>query len=430
MNELYLREGVWAMEPSALRNMTRAVKTADRNRFTDVDTSPDEENKLDAEEGFAEIEIRGPIVDKHNLMTRLIGGTAMNETKQLLSEAERRDDIDELLLTIDSPGGSSQQLPSIAKQIRSMETSTTTYASGDMLSAAYWIGSAADRVFAGPTSRVGSIGAYSVLTSYADAQKEEGIEQKVVRSTPKKGISHPSEQINEDSVKKIQSQVDRVHEEFVKDVSKNRNLSKEYVTDTMANADVEIGEDAEGDYTDETLTWDEVYESFEYNEQGDASREQQQINFLEDRLAAMHEDRNELRSKVSDLNGELSDLREQSQTEELDRVLTEAIEEDHKFAPAKREELEAKAEENGIGYVKDLVEMTPEGAAGPSEEISTDTSDVTNEEKQEKLIGKGLIPARTEEEAEIQERIGTEYSADNPDEGTYFKTYEIEKYEV
>jgi signal peptide peptidase SppA len=429
MNDFFLRDRVWAMEKSSLEKLYHAIQNADRNRFTDVDTSPDKK-KLNAKNGMAEIEVRGPIFDQNTIMTKMFGGTAMDDMKKMLSEAERRDDVQQVLLTIDSPGGSSRQLPSIAKQIRSMKTETTAYASGNMLSAAYWVGSAADKVYAGPTSSVGSIGTYSVLTSYADKQMSDGIEQKVIRSTPKKGISHPSEQISEDSVKKIQSQVDRVHEEFVKDVSKNRNLSKEYVQNTMANADVKIGEDAEEDYTDGTMTWDEVYESFEYDADSDASREQQQINFLETRLSSMHEQRTKLHNKVSDLQTEIDNLREDTKAEELDRVLTQAIEEDHKFPPAKRETLEAKAEEKGVDYVKDIVEMTPTGAASPSDSVQTDEPNVTNEEKQNKLVAKGLIPVHSEEEADVQERLGTEYSKENNEDATYFKTYEIEKYQV
>ena len=417
------------MEPSAIRSLVSQIemKAATKNKFPAKDK--DDDRPFSFVDGTAQVDVSGPIMKSGGgLLQLLFGGTSIDGLRSKLRAAEEDKDVERMVLNIDSPGGTAKGVASLASEIRALETETVAFASGDMLSAAYWIGSAADRVVASPISRVGSIGVYSTLQSQKKRKEAAGIETKIVRSTPKKGITDPSEQISEDAVKKVQGIVDRMHSEFAKDVAQNRNLSEKYVKTEMADASIKVGEDAEDDFTDDTMTYDALYESFEFDEDADAGREQQQINFLESRVQALHEKASNLKAqaeRAEDLEAELNDLRSEREEARVEAIVTQAIEKDHKFEPAKRDWLESKLREN-FEDTKDFIDNVPEGAAGPSEPVST-SGDVDESKRgvKEALEAKGLIPVHDEEEAAVQERLGSEFDGES---GDYFKAYNLDKY--
>jgi ClpP class serine protease len=87
-----------------------------------------------------------------------------------------------LILDFNSPGGSVLGLQETASRIKSLQTQgihTTAYASIMCASAAYYIASACQEIFAAPSAIVGSIGTYSVFMDWSKAAEMSGLSYKV-----------------------------------------------------------------------------------------------------------------------------------------------------------------------------------------------------------------------------------------------------------
>lgn len=153
------------------------------------------------------------------------------------TDVEKLDDqIDEalaanpkrILFHINSDGGTIDGVEEIADKIRALPVETIAYTSGSMNSAAFWIGSAADRVLASSSASVGAVGVYSVSTDLSEQAKSMGIKVKVFRnsSSPFKGMGVAGTSMTEDQEALMQAEVDRAGETFKQAVMQKRKLAK------------------------------------------------------------------------------------------------------------------------------------------------------------------------------------------------------------
>jgi ClpP class serine protease len=93
-------------------------------------------------------------------------------------------------------------------------------------SAAYWIGSAADRVISSPSATVGSIGVYLAIPDYSKAAEMAGIKLVVIKSGKFKGAGIEGTSLNADQVENLQASVDAIHADFKAAVSMKRKMVK------------------------------------------------------------------------------------------------------------------------------------------------------------------------------------------------------------
>ena len=398
---------IWAMERSALEEMRLFIETSDAGRLRDraveastrnrdaLVRSDDEEDRFksmyDQKENVALVPVRGKIFPRASMMQSLSGGVSVQDLTDLMVHLEEKDDINKVIMMVDSPGGRDGGLTNFSQTVRDMETETVAFAEKSMFSAAYWIGSSADRVYASPNAEVGSIGAFLVLSSQSERLKEKGVSTVVIRSTPKKALGHPSEPISEEAVEEYERRVKRVHDLFAEQVSLNRGIPYDTVQNTMANARIEAGEDAvDAGFLDGVKTRRELLqEEFSLSDSGETETEQA--------FAFLSEQYDEVVAKVDQAQGVITTLREENQRlrEQLDdqksgqitAMVDQAIEEDQKFHPGKREMLEKELSEN-FESTKRMIEMTPKGAAAPSKSLDTPNDQKTNLEEEEEIVSK------------------------------------------
>lgn len=118
------------------------------------------------------------------------------------------------------------------------------YANGQMTSAAYLIGSAADEVVSNPVSRVGSIGVITAHFDYSKAQEMQGVKKTYLYSGKYKAMGHDSAPLDDQSKKYIQERLDQYYTMFVDMVAQNRGVDKEKVLGDMAEGRIFIGDKA------------------------------------------------------------------------------------------------------------------------------------------------------------------------------------------
>lgn len=140
--------------------------------------------------------------------------------------------IGAVVLDIDSPGGIVYGTPELAETIRNARGSGKpiyALANGMAASAAYWIGSAADKLFVTPSGEVGSIGVWSAHTDMSGFLEQAGVDITLVSAGKYKVEGHPFAPLEDEAKAEMQQSVDRYQEMFLADVALGRTEKKSVV---------------------------------------------------------------------------------------------------------------------------------------------------------------------------------------------------------
>ena len=141
-----------------------------------------------------------------------------------------------VVLSIDSPGGMADGCAQLAEQISSARAIKPIHACVNDLaaSAGYWIASAAEKISATKTARVGSIGVRALHLDISKALAETGYTVTEIYAGERKIDGTPYAPLSDEARAAIQSSVDYTYGLFVSAVAANRRLDKSAVTATQA----------------------------------------------------------------------------------------------------------------------------------------------------------------------------------------------------
>lgn len=172
---------------------------------------------LSVSDGVATIDLHGPLMRQPDLIsTLLFGATDMNEVTEAIQEAVQREDVQSILLDIDSPGGTVNGTPELAQTVADAAKLKPVYAfsAGQMCSAAYWIASQCDAIYSTPSARVGSIGVMLPFIDSTEKFRSEGLKVEVFAAGRFKGMATPGVPLSEEQRALIQSDIEEIAAEF------------------------------------------------------------------------------------------------------------------------------------------------------------------------------------------------------------------------
>jgi signal peptide peptidase SppA len=172
---------------------------------------------LSVSDGIGIIDLHGPLMRQPDLISALLfRATDMNEVTDAIQEAVQRDDVQSILIDINSPGGTVNGTPELAQAVADAAKLKTTYAfsAGQMCSAAYWIASQCDAIYATPSARVGSIGVMLPFIDSTEKFRSEGLKVEVFAAGKFKGMATPGVPLSEEQRALIQSDIEEIATEF------------------------------------------------------------------------------------------------------------------------------------------------------------------------------------------------------------------------
>ena len=164
----------------------------------------------------------------------------------MIEKALKRDDINEIVLLIDSPGGAVAGLFDSCRFIEkaSKKKKCTAYVTGMACSAAYAIATACDEIYMMEDAEVGSCGCYAHAVEYSDAYFEkEGFLHRVFRSkcSPKKNCSVITDEVEAEA---FQKEIDALGEKYLRYVAKRRKCAYSDALENFGKGGVLMGEEA------------------------------------------------------------------------------------------------------------------------------------------------------------------------------------------
>lgn len=212
-----------------------------------------DEKPYEIENGKAIVSIIGPLVQRHDWCW-----DSYEDIRARVSAAFADGECSEVLLRIDSPGGDVAGCFELARELRALSESTgkplTAFAEGTMASAAYALGCAAQKIYCGETSRVGSIGVIEGMIDVTAQDAAMGLRYIFATSGARKGDGNPHIPATKDSFAAMQTETMAIAEIFYALVSEMRGAPSESVS--ALEAGIFLGRDAVSNgIADGVVTW-------------------------------------------------------------------------------------------------------------------------------------------------------------------------------
>jgi len=197
-------------------------------------------NKISIGEKVALIPIFGAIATESS--NDILGNNAVSSTEiiNLIDKAEEDRSIKAVLFEINSPGGTPVGSKEISDRIKRMKKPKIALIREVGASGAYWISSSCDEIIANDLSIVGSIGVIGSYLEFSGLLEKYNITYQRLVAGKYKDSGSPFKSMEENEKEKIQSLIDTLHTEFIKEVAKNRNMDIEKVKE-LATGEIFLG---------------------------------------------------------------------------------------------------------------------------------------------------------------------------------------------
>ena len=186
--------------------------------------------------GVAVIPIVGSMSHRATGIEAMSGMTSYTTLQKQFEAAFNDPNVGSILMDIDSPGGSVAGAFDFRDYLMSKKGTKPVYALARdaMCSAAYLIGSTADKVYATQTARVGSIGVVAMHTDASGKMEKEGLKPTFISAGKFKTAGNPYEKLEGDKLKYLQDSVDESYDMFINAVADARGIDKKVIRDTEA----------------------------------------------------------------------------------------------------------------------------------------------------------------------------------------------------
>ena len=277
----------WSGDSRASEEVMNSV-AADRS----VREARRQSNASNSGGGIAVLPLYGIVTQRGNMVDDVSGpGTASTQQfSNMLRAALQDETVSQILIDIDSPGGSVYGVAELADEIVNARSHKPIVAIANSLaaSAAYWIGCSASEFYVTPGGEVGSIGVWQAHQDYSKAMDDAGVKTTLISAGKFKVEGNPYAPLDEEAQGFMQSRVDDYYAAFTKAVAKGRGVSISQVRDGMGQGRV-LGADAAlaSGMVDGIATFDDVIKKMRRDGRAQIKPNASRLNQARNSLALM-----------------------------------------------------------------------------------------------------------------------------------------------
>lgn len=212
-----IRSGLW--QPHAHKPLSAifaAAKVVEDPQYGGVLYAVDDN-------GIAVVQIQGAMAKAAGKYA----ATSSVQVRKALRVAAADQDVDAIMMVVDSPGGSVAGTQSLGDDVRAVDAVKPIHSHIDDLgaSANYWVPSQARRVTANRTALVGSLGTYAVIEDSSKKAEMDGVEVHVLSTGPQKGAFVEGAPVTEKQLEAAQKTVNELNAVFIEAVAGGRRMS-------------------------------------------------------------------------------------------------------------------------------------------------------------------------------------------------------------
>lgn len=177
----------------------------------------------------AVIPLMGMMIRRAGPIGRMFGLAGTDDVREAITAALNDEEVRQIVLRVDSPGGSVSGLDQIADVMNEASKPIIAQVEGMCASAAYYVASQADRIYVGRNDLVGSIGTRVMLYDYSKAFDDMGVEAVPIDTGEYKSAGALGTEITESQRAEFQRIVDFYFADFLDTVGRGRNMDAEQV---------------------------------------------------------------------------------------------------------------------------------------------------------------------------------------------------------
>lgn len=191
----------------------------------------------DVVDGIAVIPVQGTLVQKLGCMRPWSGMTGYDSIRINVLQALSDEDVEAIILDIDSPGGEVAGCFDLVDTIYRARGAKPIWAicSEIAYSAAYAIASACDHITVPRTGGTGSVGVICMHVDFSKALDEAGITVSIIQYGARKADGAEVLPLSKEARQRFQADIDTMGDLFVQTVARNRELTPEAVKSTDAS---------------------------------------------------------------------------------------------------------------------------------------------------------------------------------------------------
>ncbi|OOF10406.1 signal peptide peptidase SppA [Salinivibrio sp. MA427] len=196
---------------------------------------------LPGSDNIAVVVASGPIMDGRQRPGTVGGDT----TAAMLRDARLDSGVKAVVLRVDSPGGSAFASEIIRNEVDALREAgkpVVVSMSSVAASGGYWLSASADRIIAQPTTITGSIGIFSLFTTFENTLGDLGVQSDGVGTTPFAGVG-VTRALPDEVGDIMQLGIEHGYHRFLSLVSNHRDMSMEKANQ-VAQGRVWTGQDA------------------------------------------------------------------------------------------------------------------------------------------------------------------------------------------
>lgn len=195
-------------------------------QFVEIGKEKDVDDSVEMAGNTMLIKAEGVFARKSASIINSSGLISTDVFERTIRDAGNNPSVRSILLVLDSPGGYSRGIPEAARAVREANAKKPVFAfvDGEAHSAAYWIASQCEAIYATESGAVGSIGCYVALLDQSEAYRKEGLSMRLYASGPYKGMGLPGLSLTPEQETLVRQEVEAIANEFKGAVLAGRGL--------------------------------------------------------------------------------------------------------------------------------------------------------------------------------------------------------------
>lgn len=187
-------------------------------------------------DGIAIIPIEGTLVHKAYGLDAASGMRSYVDLQNEIEDAATDPAIKGILLDVDSLGGEVAGIFELADTIYAARSAKPIFAvaNANAFSGAYLLASGAQRLYAGQSSGLGSIGVIVTHLDVSANDEQRGFKYTILHAGARKADFNPHVPLSDEARVTIEAELNRTHRMLVKAVARNRGMSESAIRETDA----------------------------------------------------------------------------------------------------------------------------------------------------------------------------------------------------
>ena len=233
----------WAMQPDVMHAYAKVLARQYGDKAADdagierpiqarvIAAAPRSGSANRSRGSIAVLPLYGTIMPRANMLEMCGGGTSIESFTKAFRSAMADETVGQILIDIDSPGGSVYGIGELAAEIRAARGTKPVVGIANHVaaSAAYWAGSACSEFYVTPSGQVGSIGVIAAHEDMSKMLEAEGVNVTLITAGKFKGEGNPYAPLNAEARAAIQAEVDGYGADFTSAVARGRGVGVDHV---------------------------------------------------------------------------------------------------------------------------------------------------------------------------------------------------------